>query len=322
MIADLETKVLSGFQLAREDARPLAGMDIESLPELLAAAERLRKRFFGDTIDVCAIINAKSGACPEDCAYCAQSSSNRSEAAIFPFIGSDAVFERAVEARNSGVRHFSIVTSGRRTDTAEIKLIAAVIERISQIGIGTCASLGLLDREALNFLKDHGLQRYHCNLETSERFFPYICTTHSFSEKLRTIEDARAVGLSVCSGGIFGMGETWQDRIDLAFQVREIEADSMPINFLSPIRGTRLEDMPCLSPEDALKIIGLTRFILPKKEIRICGGRMQTLEARHTMIFRAGADSFMTGNYLVTKGRSYEDDFRMLKDQGLILRTG
>ncbi|HTZ16863.1 MAG TPA: biotin synthase BioB [Dissulfurispiraceae bacterium] len=321
MINELESKVLSGIQLTKKDACALAKTDHKFLPDLFAAAERIRRSFFGDSIDICAIVNAKSGACPEDCAYCAQSSYNKSETAIFPFIGSEGILEKAIEAKTIGVRKFSIVTSGRKPSKEELKIIAVTIERLSQIGIGACASLGLLSRDELSYLRDHGLIRYHNNLETSERFFPYICTTHRFSEKIRTIEDAKAVGLSICSGGIFGMGETWQDRVDLIFAVRDLDANSMPINFLSPIRGTRLDHLPCLSPEDALKIVSLARFILTKREIRICGGRMQTLGGHHAMIFKAGADSLMTGNYLVTTGRTFENDFQMLKDQGLLVRT-
>jgi biotin synthase len=321
MINELESKVLSGFQLTKSDASILAKTATEALPGLFSAAERIRKTFIGDSSDLCTIINAKSGACPEDCAYCAQSSTSKSETEIFPFIGSNAILAKAREAKRSGVRRFSIVTSGRKPGIKELKEISVTIEEMRKVGIGTCASLGLLNKEELGYLKDHGLQRYHNNLETSERFFPFICSTHRFSDKIETIEAAGAVGLSICAGGIFGMGETWQDRIDLAFTVRQLNADSVPINFLNPIKGTSLDHLSCLSVDEALKVISLVRFILPEKEIRICGGRIQTLGDFHAMIFKAGADSVMTGNYLVTTGRTFEDDLQMLKEEGLKVRT-
>ncbi len=321
MINELESKILSGLQLTKTDGSLLAESGSEVLPALFSAAEKIRRNFFGDEIDLCTIVNAKSGACPEDCAYCAQSASSKAGAEIFPFIGPDAILAKAREARKSGVHRFSIVTSGRKPGKKEMKEIAQTIDRLRKTGIGTCASLGLLNRDELDYLRDHGLQRYHNNLETSERFFPFICTTHRFSEKIETIEAASAAGLSICSGGIFGMGETWEDRIDLVLKVRELDAASMPVNFLNPIKGTRLGQLSFLSPQEALKIISLVRFLLPQKEIRVCGGRLQTLGDLHSMIFKVGADSVMTGNYLVTTGRTFGDDLEMLQREGLRLRA-
>ena len=321
MINEFESKILSGQSLTMTDATVLAAILPEALPDLFSAAERIRKRFFGDTVDLCTIVNAKSGACPEDCFYCAQSSNNKSAIDIFPFIGRDAILRKAAEAKKSGVRRFSIVTSGRKPGKKELKEIAGTFGEIRKIGLRTCASLGLLTRDELSYLRDHGLERYHNNIETSERFFPFICTTHRFAEKLETIEEARSIGLSLCSGGIFGMGETWQDRIDLALTVQALDVDSVPINFLNPIKGTRLDHLPPLSVDEALKVISIVRFIHPQKEIRVCGGRMQTLGNFHALIFKAGADSVMTGNYLVTTGRTFDDDLEMLKEEGLQLRT-
>jgi biotin synthase len=321
MINEFESTIVSGLSLTAADATFLAETGPEALSDLFSAAERIRKRFHGDTVELCTIINAKSGACPEDCFYCAQSSRNRSEIEIFPLISRDIILGKAAEAKKSGVRRFSIVTSGKKLGKKELREIAGTIEQIRKIGLGTCASLGLLDRDELSYLRDHGLERYHNNLETSERFFPYICTTHRFAEKVETIEEARSVGLSLCSGGIFGMGETWQDRISLALTTRALGVDSVPINFLNPIKGTRLDHLPPLSPDEALKVISIFRFILPQKEIRVCGGRIQTLGNRHALIFKAGADSVMTGNYLVTTGRTFDDDLEMLIEEGLTIRT-
>ena len=320
MLNALSKKVISGELLNRHEALLLAETAQERLEELFSEAEKIKNTFRGDTVDLCAIVNAKSGACPEDCLYCAQSSKNRADIEIFPFIGKEAILKHAGEAQKGGARHFSIVTSGRGPNKEELKEIAEILGELKKMGLGTCASLGILAKDELCYLRDHGLDRLHNNLETSERFFPFICTTHGISDKIRTLEAARSVGIAACSGGIFGMGETWQDRIDLAFTVRELDVVSMPVNFLNPIKGTRLDHLPMLRPDEALKIISIMRFILPRNEIRICGGRVQTLGDLHPMIFRAGADSMMTGNYLVTNGRSYEDDLQMIR--GLGLRTG
>lgn len=321
MIKEFESNIISGIPLTREEACRLAAAGPETLHELFEAAENIRKTFIGSGIDLCAIVNAKSGACPEDCAYCAQSSKSSSEVEIYPFIGKDAVIRQALEARRGGVRRFSIVTSGKKPGKKDMKAIAETLEEIKKAGLGVCASLGLLDKDELSYLRDHGLDRCHNNLEASEHFFPSICSTHSYREKIRTLESARSIGLSLCSGGIFGMGESWRDRIDLAFALRDLDVDSAPINFLNPIKGTRLDHLQPLMPDEALKVISIFRFILPQKEIRVCGGRIQTLGDSHSMIFTAGADSVMTGNYLVTTGRTFEDDLMMLKTGGLQLRT-
>jgi biotin synthase len=321
MIKEFESDIISGIQLTEQQALDLATDPSIPLSELFEAADRIRRTFIGDGVEFCAIVNAKSGACPEDCAYCAQSSKSRSRIDIFPLIGKDTVINNALEARDGGVRRFSIVTSGKKPDKRELQEIAQTIEEIRTAGLGVCASLGLLEKDELSYLRDHGLERYHNNLEASENFFPSICSTHSYHEKIRTVEAAREIGLSVCSGGIFGMGESWRDRIDLAFAIRDLDVDSAPINFLNPIEGTRLDHLGTLNPDEALKIISIFRFILPLKEIRVCGGRIQTLGENHPMIFKAGADSVMTGNYLITTGRSYGDDLAMLMSEGLTLRT-
>jgi len=229
------------------------------------------------------------------------------------------IIERAREAKAFGVRRFSIVTGGRTVSRSDLVTIAETISAIKNLGLMPCASLGLLDRESLAILKKAGLERYHHNLETSNRYFPKMCSTHSYADKLRTIRSAREVGLSLCVGGIFGLGETWRDRIDMAFSLRELDVDSVPINFLIPISGTPLGNKPLLMPLEALKIISLYRFVLPDKEIRICGGRSQVLGDCHSMIFFAGADAVMTGNYLTTPGRTPGDDIALI--QNLQLRV-
>jgi biotin synthase len=317
MFKKLADKVISSAMLTKAEALLIAQTDDANLNSLFDEADRIRKAFRGDIIDLCAIVNAKSGACSEDCSYCAQSAFNKSDISIFPFIGEETIIRKAEEAKAGGVRRFAVVTSGKRPSKEEIKHIARAIGKIREMGLGACASLGLLDKAELAYLRDHGLERCHNNLETSENYFPSICTTHKFPEKLKTLEAANDVGLDVCSGGIFGMGESWQDRIDLAFTLRELDAISTPVNFLNPIRGTKLDHLPFLPPYVALKIVSLMRFVMPQKEIRICGGRFQTLGDLQSSIFRAGADSMMTGDYLVTTGVTYADDLKMIKELGL-----
>ncbi|MCE5194705.1 MAG: biotin synthase BioB [Nitrospiraceae bacterium] len=317
MHENLANKVLDGKQISRDEAVLIARIESHDIFKLFSHADKLRKKYHGDNVELCAIVNAKSGACSEDCIYCAQSSKNKSDIPVYPLMTASAILGKAKEAKDSGVKRFSIVTSGKKANRKELREIAAAIKNIRDTGILPCASLGLLDKDELCFLKDNGLERYHHNLETSERFFPEICSTHSYSDKLRTIEAAQSAGLSVCSGGIFGMGETWEDRIDMAIALRELGVDSVPVNFLIPIKGTLLENQAIMSSIDALKIISLYRFILPQKQIRICGGRLQVLGKIHSMVFTAGADSLMTGNYLTTTGRNYSDDLRLIKDCGL-----
>ncbi|MDO8746155.1 MAG: biotin synthase BioB [Thermodesulfovibrionales bacterium] len=320
MIDNLRDSVISGQSITRAEAVQISALPKIEIFDLFAAANRIRQTFRGDSVDLCAIVNAKSGACPEDCSYCAQSARSKTETAIYPLINKNAVIEKAKEARDAGVKRFCIVTSGRKTGENELKEICSMIKDIRGIGLLPCSTLGLLNKDELKLLKDSGLERYHHNLETSERFFPEICRTHTYSDKLKTIDAAIAVGLSVCSGGIFGIGETWEDRIGMAFTLKELPIDSVPINYLIPVKGTPLGEQDVLNPFEALRIVSLYRFILPQKEIRICGGRMQVLGEFNSMVFMAGADSLLTGNYLTTTGRTFSDDQKLLRDYGL--RTG
>ncbi len=317
-IKRLREKIISGSDISRSEALFLAESSGLNLLDLLSSANHLRELYSGKHIDLCAIINAKSGACSEDCSYCAQSSKNKAQIPVYPLMSNDCIIEKAEEAKRGWVSRFSIVTSGRKVNQKELKVIASILNDIRNMGLTPCASLGMLSRDELNFLKDSGLDRYHHNIETSESFYPNICSTHTYSERIRTIESAQACGLSVCSGGILGMGETWQDRIEMAFALKELNVDSTPINFLIPIEGTPLFGRDLLHPFDALRIISLFRFILPDKSIRICGGRVQVLREFHSLIFMAGADSILTGNYLTTTGRTFQNDIELVRLHGLV----
>jgi biotin synthase len=313
----LKDKIMSGSALDRSEARAITEISGTDIFDLFSAAGRIKEKFRGDAVDLCAIINAKSGACPEDCSYCAQSSKSRADIAVYPLVGKDTVLDKAAEAKEAGVRRFCIVTSGRKAGRNELAEIAGMVKEVRSIGLLPCATLGLLNKDELLFLKDHGLERYHHNLETSERYFPEICRTHTYRDKLKTIEDARSAGLSLCSGGIFGLGETWKDRVDMACALRELDIDSAPVNFLIPVKGTALGARDFLHPLEALKIISLYRFMLPQKQIRVCGGRIQVLGEFNALVLMAGADSLLTGNYLTTTGRTFEDDLKLIRQYGL-----
>jgi biotin synthase len=317
VIKSLQEKIISRGSLSREEAFSIAEMPGSQIFCLIASANTIRDHFRGKTVGLCSIVSAKSGACSEDCAFCAQSSKSRAVIDVYPLLQKEKIIEKAVEAKESGIKRFSVVTSGRTISGKDVAAVADIVSDVKKLGLLPCASLGLLKKEELLLLKAAGLDRYHHNLETSEGFFPRICTTHSYSDKMKTIHAAKAAGLSVCSGGIFGMGETWMDRIDMAFALKKLGVEAVPINFLVPIKGTALGDKGLLHPFDALKIISLYRYILPEREVRICGGRLQVLGEFHSLAFAAGADGMITGNYLTTLGRIPEDDLKLLAMYGL-----
>ena len=292
-----------------------AGLDIFKLFYL---ANLTRVKYRGNKVDLCSIVNAKSGACPEDCSFCAQSVHSRTDVKAYPLITEEKILEAAVSAKKFGAKRFCVVTSGRKVSGKEIENICSFVSNIKNLGLLPCATLGMLSLSELEMLKEAGIHRYHHNLETSEAFFKEICTTHTFREKIKVIEAAKSLSLSVCSGGIFGIGESWEDRIDMAFALKDLRVNSVPINFITPVYGTPLGNSELLNPMEALKIISIYRLILPESEIRICGGRPNTLRDLNSYIFMAGADGLLIGNYLTTSGRYPEDDLQMIKDMGLV----
>ncbi len=319
-ISDVLEAVVAGEAIGRAAASVLSSAEGADLWDLLAAAGRVRDYFRGSRVDLCSIVNAKSGACTEDCSYCAQSAHHSTNAPVYPLISVERIAEAAESAKKNGAKRFCIVTSGRGIESSDdLESIARGIERVGTIGLSPCATLGTLTGGQLSYLKDAGLHRYHHNIETSRDYFPQICTTHSFGERLEVLRNALGLGLSVCSGGILGMGESMHDRIDMAFTLRELDVDSVPLNFLMPISGTPLGTIPAIKPLDALRSIALFRLILPNKEIRICAGRGIALGQLHPLIFLAGADGFMIGNYLTQNGLNPQQDLKMLQDLGLRL---
>jgi len=320
-IRDLGERVLGGSHITREEALGL--FNLERSPDifdLLSWANRIREHFKGNKIHLCSIVNAKAGACSENCNFCAQSSFYQTGSPKYGFVDPGPVFEAAEEANKNGVTAVGLVAAWKGLN--EGPLLDEVCDRIRELKAGgktrPDASLGIIKKqEVANRLKEAGLECYGHNLESSRRFFPQTCTTHTFDDRLETIGYLKKAGLKICSGGIIGMGETREDRCDLAFSLKEIGANVVPINILNPIPGTPFENNPPLPVMEILKTIACFRFILPRQEIMIAGGRTVNLRDAQSMVFMAGASALMVGNYLTTLNQPVEKDLQMLKDLGL-----
>jgi biotin synthase len=310
------------FRMNHSDWEELFGLSATELWPWLGQASRLRERQFGRRVSFCVIINAKSGLCSEDCAFCSQSVRAKSQVPHYPLLSLDKLVDAAREAAAAGASRFSLVTAGRGITSPRDReaILAAVAAIKADAPLQVCASLGIVDRGFLEELKAAGLSRFHHNLETAASFFPRICTTHSFAERLATIEAAREAGLSVCAGGIFGLGESLAQRREMAQTLKTLDVDAIPLNFLHPLPGTPLESRPLLSPLEALKVVLAFRLMFPERSVIICGGRQVTLRSLGPLLFAAGADALMTGDYLTTRGRLPDEDRQMLADLGLELR--
>lgn len=296
-------------------ARDVAAWRKLALPELarLALAQKLASR--GNQVSLCSILNAKSGKCSEDCRFCVQSSHYATGAPVYPLKEVAEVVAAAREAKSIGSSRFSLVTSGRGPSRAELIRIAELVRAIqAEVAIPVCASLGILDREGFLFLKEAGVSRYHHNLESSSEFFPQVATTHTFAERVATIRAAQEAGLEVCAGGIFGLGESEDDRISLALSLRELAVDSVPINVLIPLPGTPLAGMTPLGVAEIIRSLALFRLILPEVPIRLAAGRESALGDFLGLAFMAGADGMMIGGYLTQRGRLPQDDQRFISE--------
>lgn len=322
-IGEIAKRILDGGEPAgREEALRLIRLEENELPELLQWAGKLREAFKGDTVEFCSVVNAKSGACTEDCGFCAQSAfHNQPQTEVYPYLSDEKLLEAQQQAQSSGAGRFGIVTSGRgiafESDEYLDKVCNSIRAMKSSGKAVPDASLGTLDRRCAKKLKEAGLDGYHHNLETSRRHFPNICTTHPYDEKIETIRIAKEAGFYTCSGGIFGMGETDEDRVDMGLDLRELGVDSIPMNFLIAVEGTAVSHLDPMPAWEILKIICVYRFLFPKKDLRVCGGRSQHLGDRQQEIFQAGANAAMVGNLLTTMGRSPEDDLKMVHELGL-----
>jgi biotin synthase len=304
-------------------AQALLGIEDNLIPLIFHGACWIRDHYNGHGVKLCAIVNAKSGRCPEDCSFCAQSAHHKTEIEAYPLMEPQQILRTAQEAEAMGARRFSIVTSGKALTEEELGNVIQAIRLLKEkTRLILCASVGMITQHTAHQLKEAGLSRYHHNLETAPSFFPYICTTHRYEEDLDALCNAKEAGLEVCSGGIFGLGESPEQRLELAFTLREMEVDSAALNFLNPIPGTPLERSNTLAPLEILKSVSLFRFILPDKDIRICGGREFGLRDLHPLIFWAGANGIMIGNYLTTRGRDYQADLQMIQDLKLEVADG
>ena len=312
-VKELAGKVREGGQITREEAIELYG---QPLDELCDSANQIRRHFCGDRFDLCTIINGKSGRCPENCRFCAQSVHNHTCAAEYPMLPAGDILAQAKRNYEQGALRYSIVTSGRRLSDAEVEEMCTVVRRIrEEAGIFVCVSFGLLTERQFRRLKEAGVTRVHNNLETSRRNFPNVCTSHTFDDKVQAIRAAQAAGLSVCSGGIMGLGETPEDRIDMALSLRELGIRSVPVNMLNPIPGTPFEHNKTLTNEDMRRITAVYRFILPDASIRLAGGR-GLLPDQGRGCFLSGANAAITGDMLTTAGITIGTDRKLLKELG------
>lgn len=317
----LAGKAIASRSITVEDALDLYTEGQKDVFGLLARASRIRGHFKGNSVNLCGIINAKSGVCPENCRFCAQSAHYHTDAPVYPLVSAEEIAEKGRAARGGGVHMFSIVTSGTRIETAdEWKVIYRAIELINDTGMKACASLGMLDEATARDLKSAGLYRYHHNLETSRSFFGNICSTHEYREDTDTVRIAREAGLTVCSGGIIGLGEKMEHRIEMAVTLKELDVDSVPINILNAIPGTPLEKETPLTPIEILLTVALYRFILPDKDIKLCGGKEKNLRQLLPLAMVGGCNSLLTGNYLTTLGRDTAADLEMIRDLGMEAR--
>lgn len=325
----LKNKVLDGYEITKSEA---IGLVDAPLDELINAANEIRQFFCGNNFDVCTLINVKNGRCSEDCKFCAQSNHYDTDIDIYPFLTKDELKKQSNALLDAGFKRISYVASGRKITDREFAVIEDTLrelndERNSKSSLNlknpkeyeqefhVCVSLGLLNKNQINTLKELNVERVHNNLESSRDYFNNICTTHSYDEKLDTINQIKSENLMVCSGGIFGMGESFEDRIDLAIQLRSLGVKSIPINVLNPIRGTPVENNKILSNEEVCRLIAIFRFINPTAFIRMAGGRT-LLGDNGRMAFQSGANAAILGNMLTTDGVEIEEDLKLLDELG------
>lgn len=320
-IKKLKNKVLNKEKIKYDEAIKLSSISIEDsevLEELCSSADEIREKFCGNIFDLCTITNAKSGKCSEDCKYCAQSAHFKTGAEVYPLISKEKALEEAKKVEIEGANRYSLVTSGRglNGESEESNKLAEIYKYLQEnTKLSLCASHGISDKESLEKLFNSGVKTYHHNLESSREYYGNICTTHTYDERIETIKLAQEVGLQVCSGGIWGLGESEEDRIKMAFELKELGVFSVPINILMPIPGTPLENNSPLEPKEILKMIAIYRFILPEAYLRYAGGRVKLGELQEKGI-KSGINSALTGNFLTTTGTTIESDKSMVRRNG------
>lgn len=315
---DLEKRIMDGGEVEEAEAARIASARGADLYALLPSADRLARRFKGWEVELCGILNAKSGKCPENCSFCAQSAHHKTDVDTYALVTEEAMTCAADEAASISANRFGIVTSGTGVKRGEeLDRIVSAVKKIKAAGrISPCASLGIMDEESLRELKEAGLDSYHHNLETARSFFPEICTTHDYEDDVATVLAAKRAGLKTCCGGIFGLGESAAQRAEMGVTLRELGVDSVPINFLMPVPGTKLEGREEMTPQECLAVIAAYRFLLPEATIKVCAGRDRNLGDLSSWIFYAGANGMMVGHYLTTAGRIPDTDLKMVRDLG------
>src|SRR6266404_702878 len=320
-IAELGQRVMEGQAITRQEGRWLFELDSAAdIFDLLSWANRIREHFKGNKIHLCSIVNIKAGGCSENCRFCAQSAAYQTDSPRYGLIDPEPVLTAASEAKANGVTALGLVAAWRGLDEGPV--LDEICDRLQELKDSGAArpdaSLGIIKRQAVaDRLKESGLECYNHNLESSQRFFPQVCTTHTYDERVQTIKHLKQAGIKICSGGILGMGETREDRCELAFSLKELGAHIVPINILNPIEGTPFAGRQPLAPLEILQAIACFRLILPKQEIMLAGGRTVNLRDLQSLIFMAGASALMVGNYLTTLNQPVEKDLQMLKDLGL-----
>ncbi len=313
---ELSKRVLTGRPLSHDEALAIMESLDDELLAVLDAAFTIRRHYFGRGVSIHVIRNAKSGSCSENCSFCSQSAVSESEIPKYPMQSVEQILEGAREAHKLTAIRYCIVTSGRTPSEKDLETICEAARLIKrEVPVQICTSLGLLSKEQAKRLKNAGVDRYNHNLESSERFYSSFCTTHDFSDRVATARTAKAAGLELCSGGLIGMGENLKDRVDLAFALNDLDADSIPVNFLDPRPGTPLEGLPRLTPADCLRTLAMFRFVNPDREIRIAGGREACIGSMQVLSLYA-ANSMFTVGYLTTSGQGYQADMDMIKQAG------
>ena len=318
MLNELKNRVLSGYKISFDEAMIIAQW--RDVNELCDAAGEICRAFCGNRIDSCSIINARSGRCGEDCKWCAQSAHFHTGVDEYESASVEDTLALARYNDSRGIRRFSLVTSGRRVSCRDMEYYCDIYRRLGkETGLSLCASMGLLDEEALKMLWDAGVKRYHCNLETAPSFFPSLCSTHTTADKIATLRRAKSVGMTVCSGGIIGMGETMEQRVELAMTLRDLDVDSVPINILIPIPGTPLQDQQPISEEEVMRTVAVFRFILPDKFLRFAGGRARLSKEAERRILTGGMNGVLMGDMLTTIGNRIDEDRELFGSLGLEL---
>jgi biotin synthase len=316
-IKALYNRVIGGYLITREEALFLYK---EDLGDLTRYADMIRDHFCGNQFDMCTIINGKSGLCSENCKFCAQSSHYNTGSKVYSLLSEEEILADAKKNADQGVMRYSIVTAGRSLSDGEVDRMCQIIRRIKEeVHISVCVSFGLLKEDQFRRLKEAGAERVHNNLEASENFFPSVCTSHSFSDKVQAIRAAQAAGLDVCSGGIMGLGEGIEDRIDMALSLRDLGIDSIPVNMLNPIPGTPMEKYESLDEKEMQRIIAVYRFILPKAFIRLAGGR-GLMSDKGKACFMSGANAAISGDMLTTAGITVDKDKKLLEELDYMIK--